>query len=109
MAEKETEVVQIDNDNDTEELQAAGPRNHCLTEEYARTLDQTMEEFRDLIREDRKDRLKVMVKALKRRMTLQFKEIKNADVKVILKCIKDTSCLTLCQLLEEGQVIKTDP
>ena len=71
-----------------EELQVKGPRNHCLAEEYARTLDETMGEFRDLVREDRKDALKVMVKALKRRMTLQFEEMKNADVEVILKCIK---------------------
>ena len=96
MAEKEPEVVQIDDDDDdVEELQAKGPRNCHLAEEYARTLDEAMEDFRDLIREDRKDALKVMVKALKRKMTSQFEEMKNADIEVILKCVKDTSCLTL--------------
>ena len=99
MAEKEPEIVQIDNDDDTEEHQAKGPRNHHL--------DETMEEFRYLIREDRKDAL--MVKALKRRRTSQFEEMKNADVEVVLRCIKDTSCLTLCQSLEEGWVIEMDP
>ena len=68
-----------------------------------------MEDFRDLIREDRRDALKVMVKAFKRKMSSQFKEMKNTDVEVILKCIKDTSCLTLQQSLEEGQVTETDP
>ena len=95
MAEKEPEVVQIDHDNDVEELQAKGPRNCHLAEEYARTLDEAMEDFRDLIKEDRKYTLKVMVNALKRKMTSQFEEMKNADVQVILGCVKDTSCLTL--------------
>ena len=109
MAEKEAEIVQIDDDDDAEELQVKGPRNQHLAEEYVWTLDKTMGELRDLIRGDQKDGLKVMVRALKRRMTAQFEEMKNADVKVILKCIKDSSCLTLCQSLEEGWVIKTDP
>ena len=76
MAEKKPDIVQIDNDNDMEEQQVKSPRNCHLAEEYTRTLDEAMEDFRDLIREDRKDALKVMVKALKRKMSLQFKEIK---------------------------------
>ena len=42
-------------------------------------------------------------------MVAQFNEMKNADVEVVLQCVKDTSCLTLHQSLEEGWVIKTDP
>ena len=109
MAKKEPDIMQINDEDDTEEQQVKGPRNHHLAKEYARALDETMEDFRNLIREDRKYTLKVMVKALKRKMASQFKEMKNADVKVILKCVKDTSCLTLQQSLEEGQVAKTDP
>ena len=45
MAEKEPEVVQIDNDDDMEEPQAKGPRNCCLAEEYARTLDEAYGRF----------------------------------------------------------------
>ena len=67
-----------------------GPRNCCLAEEYAEeeNLDETMEDFRGLIREDSKDALKVMVKALKRKMASQFEEMKNTDVEVILKCVR---------------------
>ena len=43
-----------------------------------------MDEFKDLVREDQKDALKVTVKALKRRMVAQFEEMKNTDVEVVL-------------------------
>ena len=68
-----------------------------------------MAEFKDLIREDQKDALKVTVKALKKRMVAKFDEMKSTDVEVILHCVKDTSCLTLHQLLEQSWMIETDP
>ena len=65
MAEKQPEVVQIDDDDDDDNLQARGPKNWHLAEEYTHTLDETMAEFKNLIREDWKDALKVTVKVLK--------------------------------------------
>ena len=66
MAEKQTEVVQInDDDDDDNDLQARAPKNRHMAEKYACTLDDTMAEFNDLIREDWKEALKVTVKAFK--------------------------------------------
>ena len=55
MAEKQPDVVQI-NDDDDNLLQQKGPTNQCLAEEYAHTLDETMAEFKELVREDQKDK-----------------------------------------------------
>ena len=53
MAEKQTEVVQInDDDDDDNDLQARAPKNRHMAEKYACTLDDTMAEFNDLIREE---------------------------------------------------------
>ena len=94
MAEKQPEVVEIDYDND-DDLKIKGPTNWHLAEKYAWTLDENMAEFKDLVREDRKNVLKVTIKSFKRCMVAQFKEMKNADVEVVLHCVKDASCLAL--------------
>ena len=41
-------------------------------------------------------------------MVALFDEMKNADVEMVLCCVKDTSYLTLYQSLEEEQVLKTN-
>ena len=58
-------------------------------------LDDATADFMTFILEDQKDALTVMVKMLQRRMMAESKDMKLADIKVIMKIIKDTSCLTL--------------
>lgn len=48
------------------------------------------------------------ITALKERMVSLFDLMKTANVNTALKCVKDTTCLTLCETLKPEQIHETD-
>ena len=68
-----------------------------------------MADFKGLVTEGRKDTVFETIKTLIRRISAQFEPMKTADTDVVLKSVKDASCLMLRQSLKMGHVIKTDP
>lgn len=68
-----------------------------------------IDDFTDLLNEDGKDALLVTIYALKRKMASQFKAIEQVDVDIIMKCMKDPSCLFLRQQLQMDTFQEMDP
>lgn len=50
-----------------------------------------------------------MVQGLKRKMAAQVKKMEGTDVKIIMKLIKDLSCIFPHQQLQSDMVMATDP
>ena len=83
--------------------------NKQMAKDYAASLDTVMQDFCDLVHEDRKDALRVTVNALKRKMVTVFPCMQNANVETVLGCVKDNRCLTLRQIMETDTVQETHP
>ena len=92
-----SDVMLIEDDSGEEEVRA-GLRNIISAEEYAVGLDKTVQHLKDSLHEDQKDTLLMMINGLKRRMAVQFKQMRPADAEVVLHMIKDMRCLALMEI-----------
>ena len=68
------EIINIPDDDDGG-APCVGPRNLVSAEEYTKSLDNIILQFKEAVLEDRKDALLAVVNSLKRKMTTQFEQM----------------------------------
>ena len=96
-----------------DEPAAPGPSSGHIdipeAQEFQDMIEKIFCNFRDLLKEDHKDALVVMVWALKRHMVKSWDQITATEVNVVICMIHEPSCVMLHQSLEEGRVTMVDP
>ena len=103
MAAKDPEVIDIPDEGDEGDFPEAGPQNPVEAKSYMDKLDNIFSTMDDLLQDDRKDMLHIMVVALKRVMAKHLKQMLEANIDLVLKAIHDLSCVYLRQhLTPEG-------
>ena len=108
MAEGGDDVVIIP-DEPTVPGPSSGPINMPEAQEYHDMIEKIFNDFRDLLKEDHKDALVVMVWALKRHMVKSWDQMTAMEVDVVIHTIQKPSCVKLHQSLKEGRVTMVDP
>ena len=78
-------------------------------QEYWATIEKIFNNFKELLKEDHKDALVVVIQTLKRHMVKSWDQMAAAEVDAVIHTIHKPSCVTLCQSLKEGGVTVVDP
>ena len=107
MAEGGDDIVIIP-DEPTVPEPSSGPINMPEPQEYCNMIEKIFDNFRDMLKEDHKDALVVMVQALKRHMVKSWDQMTAMEVNVVIHTIHQPSCVMLHQSLEEGKVTMVD-
>ena len=95
------DVIIIEDDPD--DFPEAGPQNQAEAHEYMDKLDMIFSHMDDLLTNDRKDMLQVMVAALKKTMAKHWCQMVEANVDLVLRAVHDPACMYLHQhLIPEG-------
>ena len=108
MAEGRRDIVIID-DNAPGTGPPMGLTNTLEAEAYCMGIEKIMDDFRELLNEDRKDALVTTVQALKRHMAKSWENMAGTEVDAVMRTIQEPSCVMLRQSLEEGTVTAVDP
>ena len=106
-------------ESDTIEVEEqTGPIRRREADDFSQSLDQIMDRFCKLLREDKHDALQTMVQTLQNDalqtmvQTLQnlmasvFREMHTADVNMVMACMKDPSC-TYLRRTHQGDTIQS--
>ena len=72
-----------------------GPVNLRHAEEYTEILNGLFDRFLELIKEDQRDALEMMVGAVKDHMSKTWPDMATADVSIMMLTITDPSCAAL--------------
>ena len=83
MAEGGNDVVVISNDQSTPGP-SSGPINTPEAQEYRDTIEKIFNDFKELLKEDHKDALVVMVRALKKHMVKSWEQMMVAEVDAVI-------------------------
>ena len=86
----------------------ARPQNPEEVRSYHEKVDAISETFSELLTNDVKDALQKMVTSFKKVMAKHWVGMAEADVKNVMKTIRDLSCLHLHQFLPTGSVAVTE-
>ena len=85
---KNPEIITIP-DNPEDDWLTARAQNLAEAEEYAGKVNQIFEDLGELLLEDNKDALLSTIHRLKKLMEHHWEQMKNADVNIVVKAIKD--------------------
>ena len=88
---------------------SGGPINTTEAQEYRDTIEKIFDNFKELLKEDCKDALVVMVRALKRHMVKSWEQMMVTEVDAMIRTIHKPSYIMLQQSLEESKVTVVDP
>ena len=72
-----------------------GPVNLRQAEEYTQILNRLFNRFMELIKEDKRDALEMMVRAVKDHMSKIWPDMATADISIMMLTIMDPSCAAL--------------
>ena len=93
MAETDQDVVVISEEEEEEEF--LGHLNINEAAWYSSDIEKTFVDLKELLNEDGKDALIVMIHVLKKWMSQLWTHMAEADPNVVLHCIIELSCVTL--------------
>ena len=85
------------------------PSTGSKPRDYAEGLDHIVDEFHQLLAEDWKDTLVMMVWSMKCHISSEFDVMGMADVDIILGTVKDQNCIHLRQALQEEGLQNFNP
>ena len=86
-----------------------GPVYLRQTEEYAQILNGLFYRFMELIKEDKRDALETMVRAVKDHMSKTWPDMATTDVSIMMLTITDPSCTALQESIDPQPVMSSDP
>ena len=101
-------ILVEDDDDDDDQLGSSGPQNMDEAQAYQDRLNKTLEDFAELLNEDRKDVLKVTIQSWKHLISRHWSIMAQADVDMVMKSIADPTCIMLKQCLSPGGVEAVD-
>ena len=86
-----------------------GPVNLRQVEEYAQILNGIFDRFMELTKEDKRDILEMMVRAVKDHMSKSWPNMTMADVSIMMLTIMDPLCAALQESIDPQPVTTSDP
>ena len=88
---------------------SSGPINIREVRAYEDKLDEIFENFKTLLKEDKRNALKLTISEVKQHMTRQFSSMAAADIETIMACIKDHTCLYMRNWEQQKGATSVDP
>ena len=85
-----------------------GPANKKEAD-YSWSLDQIMDRFHQLLRENKDDALLAPVRALQNLAGKAFREMCTANINIVMDCVKDPRCTHLRDTCQSDTVQNIDP
>ena len=88
---------------------SSGPTNIREARAYENKLDDIFENFKTLLKEDKRNALKSTSSEVKQHMARQFSSMSAADIDIVMACIKDHTCIYMRNLEHQEGARSVDP
>ena len=88
---------------------SSGPTNIREARAYENKLDEIFEDFKTLLKEDKRNALKSTISKVKQHMARQFSSMAAADIETVMACIKDHTCIYMRNLEHQEGTRSVDP
>ena len=88
---------------------SSGPINIREVRAYEDKLDEIFKNFKTLLKEDKRNALKLTISEVNQHMTRQFSSMAAADIESVMACIKDHTCLYMRNWEQQKGTTSVEP